>query len=73
MIPVVGLDLWRIGRRQFSLSIYFGSPLSRTPDEHVPRQDSGTLTGTAPDSITRWIVTLNAWRIANTIRRNELS
>ena len=34
-------------------------------DQHVPPNDSDALTATAPDNIARWIVTLNAWRIAN--------
>ena len=34
-------------------------------DHQVPRKDSDALTTTAPDSIARWIVTLNEWRIAN--------
>lgn len=34
-------------------------------DRRVPGTDSGNLTATAPDNIPRWIVTLNAWRLAN--------
>jgi uncharacterized protein len=34
-------------------------------DRGAPQVDRGALTVTAPDDIARWMVTLNAWRIAN--------
>jgi uncharacterized protein len=34
-------------------------------DQHGPLTERDALTTTAPDNIARWIVTLNAWRIAN--------
>ena len=34
-------------------------------DQHVPPNDNDAPTATPSDNIARWIVTLNAWRIAN--------
>jgi uncharacterized protein len=34
-------------------------------DHPMQQKDSDAVTAKAPDSIARWIVTLNAWRIAN--------
>ena len=34
-------------------------------DQRVPRNVSDALAATAPNNIARWIVTLNAWRLAN--------
>jgi uncharacterized protein YecA (UPF0149 family) len=34
-------------------------------DHPMQQKDSDAVTAMAPDSIARWIVTLNAWRIAN--------
>jgi uncharacterized protein len=34
-------------------------------DERLPQEEREALTATAPDNIARWIVTLNAWRLAN--------
>ena len=34
-------------------------------DQRAPRKDSDVLNRMAPDNIARWVVTLNAWRLAN--------
>src|SRR5271168_3741869 len=34
-------------------------------DQHLPRKELDTINTTAPDNIARWVVTLNAWRLAN--------
>jgi uncharacterized protein len=34
-------------------------------EQRPPRNDRDALAATAPDNIARWIVTLNAWRLAN--------
>jgi hypothetical protein len=34
-------------------------------DQHLPRKDLDTINATAPDDIARWVITLNAWRLAN--------
>jgi len=34
-------------------------------DQRLPRKDRDAVTATAPDDITRWIVILNEWRLAN--------
>lgn len=34
-------------------------------DQHLSRKELNTINTTAPDNIARWVVTLNAWRLAN--------
>jgi uncharacterized protein len=34
-------------------------------DQHLPRKELDTINTTAPDNIARWVITLNAWRLAN--------
>jgi len=34
-------------------------------DQRLPRKDRDAFNATAPDDISRWIVTLNEWRLAN--------
>lgn len=34
-------------------------------DQRLPQEERKALAATAPDNIARWIVTLNAWRLAN--------
>ena len=34
-------------------------------DQRLPQEEREALTATAPNNIARWIVTLNAWRLAN--------
>jgi len=34
-------------------------------DQHLPRKELDTINATAPDNIARWVVTLNARRLAN--------
>ena len=34
-------------------------------DQHLPQKELDAIIATAPDNIARWVVTLNAWRLAN--------
>lgn len=34
-------------------------------DQHLPRKELDAISTTAPDNIALWVVTLNAWRLAN--------
>ena len=34
-------------------------------DQHLPQKELDAIITTAPDNIARWVVTLNAWRLAN--------
>jgi uncharacterized protein len=34
-------------------------------DQHLPQEELDAIITTAPDNIARWVVTLNAWRLAN--------
>ena len=34
-------------------------------DQHLPQKEFDAIIATAPDNIARWVVTLNAWRLAN--------